>query len=52
MSVLDGLNQRYGRGTIVAVSSFAPDDAVWKMKQERIKPAYTIDWPQIIDVWK
>ncbi|MBX6963891.1 Y-family DNA polymerase [Alcaligenes faecalis] len=52
MSVLDGINQRYGRSTISAASSFAPVDAVWKMKQERMTPAYTTDWGQIIDVWK
>lgn len=52
MSVLDGLNQRYGRSTIAAASSFAPDDAVWKMKQERMTPAYTTDWNQIVDIWK
>ncbi|QBH21258.1 DUF4113 domain-containing protein [Alcaligenes faecalis] len=42
----------YGRSTISAASSFAPVDAVWKMKQERMTPAYTTDWGQIIDVWK
>ncbi|HRO19023.1 MULTISPECIES: DUF4113 domain-containing protein [Alcaligenes] len=52
MAVLDGINQRYGRSTISAASSFAPVDAVWKMKQERMTPAYTTDWGQIIDVWK
>ncbi len=52
MSVLDDLNQRYGRSTIAAASSFAPDDAVWKMKQERMTPAYTTDWSQVVDVWK
>lgn len=52
MSVLDSINQRYGRSTIAAASSFAPVDAVWKMKQERMTPAYTTDWSQIVDVWK
>ncbi|MGJ8513058.1 DUF4113 domain-containing protein, partial [Glaesserella parasuis] len=52
MAVLDGINQRYGRSTISAASSFAPVDAVWKMKQERMTPAYTTDWSQIVDVWK
>ena len=52
MSVLDGINQRYGRSTIAAASSFAPVGAVWKMKQERMTPAYTTDWSQIVDVWK
>lgn len=52
MSVLDELNQRFGRSTISAASSFAPDDAVWKMRQERMTPAYTTDWSQIVDVWK
>lgn len=52
MAVLDGIKQRYGRSTIAAASSFAPDDAVWKMRQERMTPAYTKDWGQIIDVWK
>lgn len=52
MAVLDGLNRRYGRSTIAAASSFAPDDAMWKMRQERMTPAYTTDWNQIVDIWK
>ncbi|MGR7950092.1 DUF4113 domain-containing protein [Alcaligenes sp. RM2] len=52
MSVLDSLNQRYGCSTSAAASSFAPDDALWKMKQERMTSAYTTDWSQIVDVWK
>lgn len=52
MQVLDELNQRFGRSTIAPASTFGDDDAPWRMRQERMTPAYTTDWNQLIDVWR
>ena len=42
MSSLDGLNQRFGRGTVkLASAGLQGDRSVWSMKQERRTPAYT-----------
>lgn len=52
MMTLDKLNQRYGSSTIALASTLSAKDAAWKMRQERMTPAYTTDWNQIIEVWK
>ena len=45
MATLDGLNLRYGRGTVAMASAgLAGDRRAWSMKQERRTPAYTTDW--------
>jgi len=45
MSTLDGLNQRYGRGTMLMASAgLAGDNRAWSMKQERRTPGYTTCW--------
>ena len=45
METLDGLNLRYGRGTVAMASAgLAGDRRAWLMKQERGTPAYTTDW--------
>lgn len=42
MSAMDGLNQRYGRGTLkMASSGLAGDKRLWSMKQQRRTPGYT-----------
>ncbi len=44
MATLDGLNQRYGRGTVAMASAgVAGDRRAWTMKQERRTPRYTTD---------
>ena len=48
MATLDGLNLRYGRGTVsLASAGLAGDRRTWSMKQERRTPAYTTDWNDI-----
>ena len=48
MATLDGLNLRYGRGTVsMASAGLAGDRRAWSMKQERRTPAYTTDWNDI-----
>ena len=45
MATLDGLNLRYGRGTVsMAIAGLAGDRRAWSMKQERRTPAYTTNW--------
>ena len=45
MSTLDGLNHRYGRGTVLmACAGLAGDKRLWAMKQERRTPGYTTRW--------
>jgi DNA polymerase V len=48
MSALDGINDRYGRGTLLMASAgLAGDKRVWAMKQERRTPEYTTRWEDI-----
>lgn len=45
MSALDGLNQRYGRGTVLMASAgLTGDNRAWSMKQERMTAGYTTCW--------
>jgi len=45
MSVLDELNGRYGRGTVLLASAgLAGERRAWSMKQERRTPGYTTRW--------
>lgn len=45
MDALDGLNQRFGRGTVKVSTQGAYQE--WQMKQERKSPNYTTDWDQV-----
>ena len=48
MATLDGLNLRYGRGTVsMASAGLAGDRRAWSMKQERRTPAYTTCWDDV-----
>lgn len=45
MDTLDGLNLRYGGGTVLLASAgLKGDSRTWSMKQERRTPAYTTRW--------
>ncbi len=45
MTTLDGLNLRYGRGTVLLASAgLEGDKRAWAMKQERRTPGYTTCW--------
>jgi DNA polymerase V len=45
MTALDGLNQRYGKGTVLMGSAGVEGNRrVWSMKQERRTPGYTTRW--------
>lgn len=50
MQTIDGINQRYGKSTLVPASTLHDHDTVWAMKQERKTPAYTTDWGQIVEI--
>ena len=48
MTTLDGLNQRFGSGTVLMASAgLAGERRAWVMKQERRTPAYTTCWEDI-----
>ena len=48
MTTLDGLNQRFGKGTVmVASAGLAGNHRAWVMKQERRTPAYTTCWEDL-----
>ena len=45
MTTLDGINRRYGRGTVLMASAGLGGNArAWSMKQERPTPVYTTCW--------
>ena len=48
MHALDGLNQRFGRGTVKVSTQGAFTG--WQMRQERRSPSYTTDWNAIPSV--
>ena len=48
MSALDGLNLRYGRGTVLMASAgLAGAARLWSMKQNRRTPGYTTCWADL-----
>lgn len=48
MQTLDGVNKRYGRGTIkLASSGTQTQNSIWQMKQQRKTPSYTTDWNEL-----
>jgi DNA polymerase V len=45
MGTIDGLNRRYGKGSVlVASAGLAGERRAWTMKQERRTPCYTTNW--------
>lgn len=51
MTALDGLNQRFGRGTVqMASAGLAGERRTWSMKQERRTPGYTTCWADMLVV--
>ncbi len=45
METLDGLNKRFGRGTVKVSTQGAHTG--WQMRQERKSPSYTTDWDTV-----
>jgi DNA polymerase V len=45
MDALDGLNKRFGRGTVKVSTQGAYQS--WQMRQERKSPSYTTDWDSV-----
>ena len=51
MSVMGGLNRRFGRGTVsLATAGVASAPKQWSMKQERRTPRYTTRWDELLTV--
>ena len=48
MAAIDGLNDRYGRGTVhLASAGLSGERRSWSMKQERRTPRYTTRWDEM-----
>lgn len=48
MQTLDGVNKRYGRGTIkLARAGAQTQHSIWQMKQQRKTPSYTTNWNEL-----
>ena len=48
MQTLDGVNKRYGRGTIkLASAGTQTQHSIWQMKQQRKTPSYTTKWNEL-----
>lgn len=45
MEALDGLNKKFGRGTVKVSTQGAHKE--WQMRQERKSPKYTTDWDEV-----
>lgn len=52
MQVMDALNERYGRSTVMPASALRGKETTWAMRQERKTPAYTTQWEQIVHIWR
>lgn len=51
MQVLDGVNRRYGRGTVqLGSAGLVGNGRQWAMHQERRTPGYTTDWDGLVVV--
>jgi DNA polymerase V len=51
MTALDVVNQRFGKGTLhMASAGMAGNKRIWSMKQERLTPAYTTSFKDILEV--
>ena len=48
MAAIDGLNDRYGTGTVhLAIAGLSGERRLWSMKQERRTPRYTTRWDEM-----
>lgn len=52
MRVVDTLNHQFGRQVIGPASAVSAPGAPWHMRQQRMTPAYTTDWEQVVNVWR
>ena len=52
MHVMDRLNHRFGRFTVVAADALEQRESPWQMRQERKTPAYTTRWEDIVEIWR
>lgn len=48
MTAIDGINDRYGKGTVhIASAGVASQKKSWSMRQERRTPQYTTSWDEV-----
>ena len=48
--VLDGVNGRWGRGTLRYLAEGGAGGQAWRMRRERFSPGYMTDWAGLMEV--
>lgn len=51
-ATLDNINKRFGKSSLHMASALPTATSRWQPQQQRMTPACTTDWQQIIDVWR
>ena len=47
LEVLDGVNGRWGRGTLRYLAEGGAGGQPWRLRRERLSPAYTTRWEEL-----
>ena len=47
LGVVDGINGRWGRGTLRYLAEGGIGGQAWRMRRERLSPAYTTRWAEL-----
>lgn len=47
MGVLDAVNRKWGRGTLIVSAEGTGDGNGWRMRRENLSPAYTTRWSEV-----
>ncbi|MBP8284952.1 MAG: DUF4113 domain-containing protein [Chromatiaceae bacterium] len=47
---MDGVNGRWGRGTLRYLAEGGAGGQAWRMRRERLSPGYTTDWAGLMEV--
>jgi DNA polymerase V len=50
MTVMDDINRRWGRGTLRYLAEGGAGGQTWRMRRERLSPAYTTRWGELLGV--
>jgi DNA polymerase V len=50
MRVLDGVNQKFGNGSLAPGAAGIRTEARWAMKRQAVSPAYTTSWADLVSV--
>nr|MBP8197188.1 DUF4113 domain-containing protein [Chromatiaceae bacterium] len=50
MTVMDDINRRWGGGTLRYLAEGGAGGQTWRMRRERLSPAYTTQWGELLGV--